>query len=135
MICYQFSYLVPEKELAEIMSRKKIEYHSEKIKLDLDYKNLPKKRNRESDFHRALKKAMFDYLIKLGDTTPLLEYGYMDVYSQKLGINIECGNTPVSRIVENLWHREGIKEVWAVDTDYSNNGTFDLIKFKMLKTR
>ena len=96
----------------------------------MDYINLPKKYNRESTHHRAMKGSVVDYLKNIGEPNPLLEYGYLDVYAPTLGVVVECGDTPVSRIISVVNNFENLKELWTVDIDFGKNDNYELIVFR-----
>lgn len=134
MIYNFYNSVLPNDELQQILSNYKIESEKTIIPLILSLTDLPKKHGRESIYHRALKKAMVKYLKDLGEPEPLLECGYIDVYAPFLGIIIECGDTPIRRIIDDLFHRDDIKEVWSID-DSIISTKYELIKFRRSITR
>lgn len=68
----------------------------------------------EGKMHRALKQVAIDMLVKLGETQVKLEYDGFDVYGATLGIVIECGSMPVTKIYEALTDKNpyNVKEIW-----------------------
>lgn len=116
-------------DFEQIMQNLKIEFSTGKITLMLSHDKLPKRRGKESIKHLAMKKAMVEYLKKLGEPEPKLEYGYLDVYAPTLGIIVECGDTPLRRIIDNIKHREDIKELWTIDINCAKNNEYEIIKF------
>ncbi len=64
--------------------------------------------------HRALKQIAADMLINLGETQVKLEYDSFDVYGATLGIVIECGSMPITKIYEAFTDKNSfnVKEIW-----------------------
>jgi len=133
MVIYTvYPYVVPDAFFKELEEHH-VAHSLEKVHVTLDYNNLPTKYGRESAEHRALKKVAFQLLKEMGEPNPQYEFNYYDVYSPKLRIVIECGNTMASKILENLFRWGNVDEVWTLDYPDAN-GMSELIKFRLLKT-
>lgn len=52
--------------------------------------------------HNNLKHTASLLLRDLGEENPQIEVNYMDVYSPKLRIRIECGHTQIERLIHSL---------------------------------
>jgi hypothetical protein len=130
MVIYTiFPYLVSDSFFKELESKGVI-HTMENIHVCLACNDgLPRKCGRESVEHRALKKAAFLMLKEVGEPNPEYEFNYCDVYSPKLRIIIECGNTGADKILEDLFRWNMADEVWVLD--YPNkDGNAELTKLK-----
>lgn len=128
-----YPYVISEANLAEL-EKAGITHTEEKVKISLNYEDLPTKHSSESDTHRALKKIAYEMLQRLGEPEPKYEYAYYDVYGPSLGIVIECGTTQVDKLLEAFfrWFNLTLKEFWNLD--YSDKeGNAELVKFKRQK--
>jgi hypothetical protein len=129
MVIYtHFPYLVSDSFFKEL-ENVGVTHIIENIRVHLTYDELSRKYGGESPRHQALKKVAFQMLKEAGEPNPEYEFNYYDVYSPKLRIIIECGNTSADKILEGLFRWNIASEVWVLD--YPNeNGYAELIKFK-----
>jgi len=117
------------KNFFEELEKRNVSHSKEIVSINLDYADLPRKYARESEKHRALKKIAFQMLKEMGEPNPEYEFNYCDVYSPKLRIVIECGNTTANKILEELFRWCTANQLWILD--YPNSeGKSELIKLK-----
>jgi hypothetical protein len=86
----------------------------ELVPVSIDVLMLPSKHGCEGKMHRALKKTAAEMLAKLGENQVKLEHDGFDVYGATLGIAVECGSMPLTKIYEALTNNKSlnIKEIW-----------------------
>ena len=125
-----YPYLVSDAQLEEL-ERMGIRHTQEMVKMNLNYADLPTKYGSESDKHRALKKAAYEMLQRLGEQKPQYEYAYYDVYSSSLNIVIECGDTQLDKLLDAFfrWFKSDLKEFWNLDFP-DKDGNAELLKFR-----
>ena len=133
MIFIEYPYVCDKEEIKSIMEKKNISFETTKIKLPTDYTDLPQKYGAESNEHRAMKKAVIELLKNMGETNPQIEYGYIDVYSEKYQLAVEVGDTPVNRISHHL-ARPYVKNLLTIDFEDSNSD-YEVIEFRKKEPR
>ena len=91
--------------------------HTQKlVPVTFEISQLPPKRGCEGRMHRALKKVASDMLEEEGEAQVKLEHCGFDVYAVTLGIVVECGTMPITKIYEALVDQDslGLKEIWNI---------------------